>query len=95
MKHNATAHLLLASILFVINIFIFDGAGTWTAILGTSAEVTGTLLVAQEDIGAAANHMETLIPIAATVLVNLIIYYVAAGIIIFLFALATRNKNIA
>ena len=95
MKHNALAHLLLAGILFTINVVIFNGAGTWTALLGTSAQVTGTMLVAQEDIGAAAAHMEQLIPLAATILVNLILYYIAAGIIIALYALITHDRSVA
>lgn len=94
-KHNVFAHLLLGAVLFAINVWVFDGLGTWSALLGTSAQVTGTMIVATQDLGAAASHMQTLVPLAITVLANLIIYYVLAGVIIFLFALITRDRSVA
>ena len=94
MKHNVLAHLILAGILFVVNVVIFDGAGTWTALLGTSAQTVAVLLTAPENISAAEEQLRGVIPLIITFVINLVIYYIAAAIIIGLYVLITRDKSV-
>jgi len=91
MQHNFFSHALLAIILFVVSILIFDGSGMYTVLLGTTAEVAGNLLIADDDFGATAERLEGIIPRLVAVIGSIILYYLAAAILIGLFNLIRRK----
>lgn len=85
MSHNVGAHIFLGVLLFIASTVIFDGGGLYSAVLLTTADVSGTLLSTGTDFEQDAARMEQFIPIMAAVIINIVIYYVAAGILIFIF----------
>ena len=85
MGHNVFAHLVLGAVLFAVSMLVFDGAGLYSTLLFTTAEVSGTLLGTGDNFGAEADNLERMIPVMAAVIINIIVYYIAAGIIIFIF----------
>ena len=91
MQHNFFSHALLAIILFVVSILIFDGSGMYTVLLGTTAEVAGNLLIADDDFGATAERLEGIIPRLVAVIGSIILYYLAAAILIGLFNVIRRK----
>lgn len=91
MQHNFFSHAILAVVLFVVSIIIFDGSGMYTVLLGTTAEVAGNLMIAQDDFGATAERLNSLIPKIVAVIGSIILYYIAAAILIGLFNLIRKN----
>lgn len=92
MSHNHLANGFLAAVLFILNTLIFEGGGTWSAILAASAQATGNLLTAGSgDFAGGADRAYGLLPIVIAIIVNIIIYYALAAIIIFLYNLVFKK----
>lgn len=91
MQHNFFSHALLAVILFVVSVIIFDGSGMYTVLLGTTAEVAGNLMVAQDDFGATADRLNSLIPKIVAAIASIVLYYIAAAVLIGLFNLIRKK----
>ncbi len=85
MQHNFFSHAFLAVLLFVLSVLIFDGSGMYTVLVGTTAEVAGNLMVAEDDFGATAERLNSLIPKIVAVIASIVLYYIAAAILIGLF----------
>jgi len=91
MRHNFFSHLLLAAVLFVVSVIIFEGSGMYTVLLGTTAEVAGNLMVAEDDFGAAAERLNSLIPRLVALIGSIILYYIAAAVLIGLFNMIRKK----
>lgn len=93
MKHSFLPHFLLAIFLFAVNTFFF-GAATWGVILSTTANTAGLMLGAGSgNYDALASQGEALIPIVLTIIINIVLYYSLAAIILFIFNLFSKNKK--
>lgn len=91
MQHNFFSHALLAAILFVVSVIIFDGSGMYTVLLGTTAEVAGNLMIADDDFGATADRLNSLIPKIVAAIASIVLYYIAAAVLIGLFNLIRKK----
>jgi len=92
MSHNVTAHVVLGIILFILSTIVFDGYGLYSSVLLTTAEVSGTLMSSGTNFEQDAARIGGLVPIVVAVIVNIVVYYVAAGIIIFLFSMFGKKQ---
>lgn len=93
MKHKPSHHIFLALILFAINT-VFFGAATWSTILATTANTAGFMLDAGTgNFDALATQSETLIPIVLTIIINIVLYYGLAAIILFIFGIFSKKKK--
>lgn len=92
-KHNIFAHLFLVALLFVVNVIVFHGDGTFSVLLGVTAETTGTLLATGDDYSADADRLFALIPKIVGFIIDFIIYYLIAAVIIGISKLFSRKKE--
>lgn len=90
MGHNVVAHAVLAIIIFAAST-LFLGGGIYSALFFTTSDIAATLSGATSDPGASAENLEGIIPIIVTVVVNIVLYYLIAGVIIFLFNMVRRK----
>jgi len=92
-EHNVVAHSLLAVFLFVLNTIIFGGAGTWSAILGVTVGMAGVYIVGGSgSISQAAAGAEQILGVVMAIIVNIVIYYLLAAVILFIFNIFFGKK---
>lgn len=89
-KHHGFAHLLLIIALFFLAVVVFGGwtEGPLTSALFLGLKVYGMVGgAAGGDLGAVTAMAPSILVLAVAFIINLIIYYVVATILIFLFNL--------
>ena len=89
--HSFLTHTFVAILLFVLSLFVFDGGGIYSILVTTGAEATGNLLTAEDDFSGAADRLEALIPRIVAFIASLVLYYVAAAIVLGVLRLIRKN----
>ncbi|MBR9702590.1 hypothetical protein GOV10_01010 [Candidatus Woesearchaeota archaeon] len=93
MKHKSSHHIFLALILFAIGTIFFPAA-TWGNIFATAAHTTGIMMSSGSgNYSGLAAAAEGLIPMVIAIIINIIIYYSLAAIILFIFGIFSKNKK--
>lgn len=92
---NKLITIIIFIILFILDSLIFNGLGRWSALFFTSIDTTNWLVNSPEmSFSEAANTGESLIPVIASLIINIIIYFIIAMIITYLAEkLSKKNKN--
>jgi hypothetical protein len=95
-KHHGLAHLVLIVALFLVAVYVFGG---WTEGPLTSGLFLGAKAYTLVASGVGGNVVETnmaaagLLPLILIFIINLIIYYMVAGVLIFLFNVLFFRKE--
>lgn len=93
MKHSFLPHFLLAVILFAINA-IFFGAATWGTIFAAGANAAGLMLGAGSgEYAALESQGMQLLSLIFTIIINIVLYYGLATIILFVFSLFSKKNK--
>ena len=88
--HSFFSHTVVAILLFVISLFLFDGSGMYTVILGATAETAGNLMVAGDDFAGTADRLEGVLARIVALIASIVIYYFLAILILALFGMIKK-----
>jgi hypothetical protein len=94
-KHHGLAHLFLIIVLFVIGSYVFGGwtEGPMTSALFLGLKTYGMFRVAQSGSIVPANELaQSTLSLVIAFVINLIIFYIVAAVLIFLFNLCFGGK---
>lgn len=92
MEHNFFLNAIVGAFLFIIN-SVFFGAATWSFILETAAQTTGLMLSSGTgEYATLAAQGEALIPIILAIIINIVLYYGLAMIVLFVFSFFSKKS---